>query len=64
MLIALIKQQNIQVPQEIEETVILNDYAVETRYPGEYEPVNEEEYFAAIKLATEAVRWVGNQLTK
>jgi HEPN domain-containing protein len=64
MIIALIKQQNIQVPQEIDETVILNDYAVETRYPGEYEPVNEEEYLVAVKLATQAVQWVGKQLMK
>jgi hypothetical protein len=64
MLISLIKQQNIQVPQGIDETVILNDYAVETQYPGEYEPVNEEEYLVAIKIATQAIQWVGKQLAK
>lgn len=49
MLIAVVKGQNIQVPVEIESAVILNDYAVETRYPGEYEAVTEAEYSQAVE---------------
>lgn len=62
MLIALIKQQNMEVPAEVEESVILNDYAVETRYPGEYEPVTAEEYDTAVKLAVGVIQWVNEQL--
>jgi HEPN domain-containing protein len=31
----------------------LNRYAVETRYPGEWEPITREEAEAAVKLALE-----------
>ncbi|MGE5605910.1 MAG: HEPN domain-containing protein [Bacteroidota bacterium] len=62
MLIALIKQQNMEVPPEVEESVILNDYAVETRYPGEYEPVTAAEYHVAVKLAAGVIQWVNEQL--
>lgn len=62
MLIALIKGQNIQVPMEVEASVILNDYAVQTRYPGEYEPVTEDEYFEAVELAKKVVQWVSKEL--
>lgn len=55
LLIDLIKKQDIQVPDEVQESVILNDYAVETRYPGEYEPVSEEEYTEAVALAEKVV---------
>lgn len=64
MLIALIKLQNVQVPNDVEETVILNDYAVETRYPGEYEPVTAEEYHTAVYLASKVIQWVDEQLAK
>jgi hypothetical protein len=38
----------ITIPEEINETAILNDYAVQTRYPGGYTPIEEEEYNTAI----------------
>jgi HEPN domain-containing protein len=58
MLIALLKGQNIQVPTEVESAVILNDYAVVTRYPGEYEPVTDIEYLEAVEIAAKVIEWV------
>jgi hypothetical protein len=43
---------------EINETVIFNDYAVQTRYPGNYTPIDEEEYKNAIKMAENCVNWI------
>jgi hypothetical protein len=40
------------------EAVILSDYAVETRYPGNYEPVGEEEYLRALDIARSVCQWV------
>ena len=45
-------------PDEIESVVILNDYAVATRYPGEYEPVTAEEYLEAVEIAAKVIEWV------
>jgi hypothetical protein len=36
----------------------LNDYAVVTRYPGEYEPVTDIEYLEAVEIAAKVIEWV------
>ena len=48
----------IAIPAELNEAVILNDYAVTTRYPGDWEPVTDEEYEEAIKIADMVWKWV------
>jgi HEPN domain-containing protein len=50
------------VSEEIWEAEQLTDYAVETRYPGSFEPVTEEEYQEALALAARCVAWVKGQL--
>jgi len=59
-LVLLIKELSkyISIPEEISETAILNDYAVQTRYPGDYTPIEEEEYKNAIKIAENCVNWI------
>ncbi|MHB9294292.1 hypothetical protein Holit_03418 [Hollandina sp. SP2] len=59
-LVALIKKLSkyITIPEEINETVILNDYAVQTRYPGDYTPIEEEEYNNAIIIAEKSINWI------
>jgi len=37
---------------------LLNEYAVETRYPGDYEPVNVDDYKTAIEIAEDVLSWV------
>ena len=44
-------------PQEIEDAASLTDYAVISRYPGDFESVNEEEYKEAVRLAETVVLW-------
>ncbi|MBS3976840.1 MAG: HEPN domain-containing protein [Syntrophomonadaceae bacterium] len=47
----------VQIPERLKEAVILTDYAVTTRYPGDWEPVDEDEYKQAVSLAHEVYRW-------
>ena len=47
----------IEYPQEIKRAIELGDYAVQTRYPGEYAPVEKEEYEEAVRIARNAVEW-------
>ncbi|MDT8300017.1 MAG: HEPN domain-containing protein [Sedimentisphaerales bacterium] len=49
--------EEIIVPEEIEDAASLSDYAVTSRYPGDFEPVNEEEYKEAVRLAATVVLW-------
>lgn len=46
------------LPAEIEKTAGLTDYAVMSRYPSALEPVSEEEYQEAIRLAEVVIEWV------
>ncbi len=49
--------EGVDVPQEVEESAILTDYAVESRYPMSGEPVDDEEYRRVIGLAEAVVSW-------
>ena len=44
-------------PAEVVACSELTDYAVTTRYPGVYEPVTQEEYEDAIRIADAVVEW-------
>jgi HEPN domain-containing protein len=48
----------VSVPSEVEEAASLTDYAVMTRYPGDTEPVDGDEYNQAIGLAEGVTDWV------
>ena len=63
-LVSLIKELSkyIDVPEEINETAILNDYAVQTRYPGDYTPIEEEEYNNTIIITENCVKWIEKKI--
>ena len=49
--------EDLNLREEAERAAILTDYAVLTRYPGDLEPVTEEEYLEAIRIAETVVQW-------
>ena len=57
-LIELIEEQNIKVPDEIKDSISLTAYAVSTRYPGDFEPVDEQEYQEALEISDKVFNWV------
>ena len=46
------------IPENIKEATKMTIYAVQTRYPGEYDEVTHEEYFDTIKISEECLEWV------
>jgi HEPN domain-containing protein len=56
-LITLMKEAGISWPDELDEAADLTVYAVETRYPGEIQPVTEEEYQPVLKIAKRVHAW-------
>lgn len=50
-------ERRVTVAEEVRRAVDLNPYAVATRYPGEIEPVTEDEYLEALRLADVVVGW-------
>ncbi len=61
-LLECIAEKGIFLPEDVKEAVILSDYAVTTRYPGEYEAVTEEEYREALEIACRVSAWVERQI--
>ena len=48
---------SLSVPGEVDDAASLTDYAVMGRYPGNAEPIDEEEYQQAVNLAGAVVSW-------
>ena len=46
------------IPKEIIEAAKLTTYAVQTRYPGEYDDVTKEEYEKSVEIAKACLDWV------
>ena len=61
-LIELLEKGGVEVPENLQNAKILTGYAVETRYPGDYEPVDEEDLVKAIEIAKEAMKWVKKKI--
>lgn len=58
-LLTVLEQNGLSLPEQIRAAAELSDYAVEARYPGPMEPVTEDEYKEAVKVAEMVVSWVG-----
>jgi len=54
--------KDIAVPPSVREAVDLSDYAVEGRYPQNFEDVTKKEYLSALKKAGAVVRWAEKTL--
>lgn len=61
-LIELLENGNVTVPEELQKAKILTDYAVESRYPGDYPPVEENMFKDALEIAEGVVSWVETKL--
>lgn len=57
-LLRQVEGTGITVPEEVKEAAELAVYAVDTRYPGDYDSVTEPEYRQALAVAEKAVKWV------
>ncbi|MEN6443036.1 MAG: HEPN domain-containing protein [Methanoregula sp.] len=61
VLIETLEVHDISVPESLKAAVALSYYAVTTRYPGHYEPIEDREYQSALKMAEQIVEWVEEQ---
>jgi HEPN domain-containing protein len=52
------------ISDEIKETVKLTKYAIQTRYPGEYDDITKEDYEESIRIAKRCLDWVQNKIKK
>ncbi len=64
ILLKVLDNAGITIPKPVILASALTEYAVNTRYPGDYEHVNEEEYESALHMAEEVYSWVVAELLK
>lgn len=62
VLLDLIKTQGMEVPEGVDRAFELSQYAVQTRYPGEWEPVKKKEARGALERAALVLAWVENKV--
>ena len=62
LLLDLLKRSGVIVPPDVDEAVILTQYAVQARYPGDWEPITLTEAESALDLAARVHAWVREQL--
>ena len=63
-LLDLLENNGVSIPEKIQPARMLTEYAVETRYPGYYEPVEKKEYEDMLSIAEKVVEWVGEELDR
>lgn len=63
-LIEVCEEAGIALTEDLKEADILTPYAVETRYPGYWEPITEGDEAEAIQLADKIIQWAKPLITK
>ncbi|GHV58004.1 DNA-binding protein [Spirochaetia bacterium] len=51
-----------EIPENVTESIKLTKYAVQTRYPGEYDEITKEEYNRAVEIAKTCLEWTENKI--
>ena len=62
VLLDLLKSHGVHVPGNVDEAFELTQYAVQTRYPGEWEPVTKTEARHALERAALVLAWVESKI--
>jgi HEPN domain-containing protein len=58
----LLKEGGFDLPPEVDEAFVLTQYAVQTRYPGAWEPITSEEVDSALETSAQVLAWVETQI--
>jgi len=62
-LLDILKAHSVAIPQGVDEAFVLTQYAVQTRYPGEWDPVSKNEAHLALECAAQVLAWEEGQIT-
>ena len=61
-LVTGLREQGLRVPEELDDTLPLTAYALESRYPSVDESVTPEQHKTAVALARRVVEWAEVQI--
>ena len=57
-------EAHICISKEIKKAIKLTKYAVQTRYPGEYDDITKEDYEESLEIAKKCIDWVESEIGK
>src|SRR5208337_3945837 len=63
-LLEIAENNGLVLPKDIADVSHLTPYAVETRYPGYWDEISEDDVKEAVRLATITVEWADEVLTR
>ncbi len=63
VLLDLLKTHGFHIPDNVDEAFTLSQYSVQTRYPGDWEPVTQKEAEQALERAAYVLAWVETQVS-
>ena len=53
----LAEEAGLPLPESVRQADVLTPFAIETRYPGYWEEIREEEEAEALRIAEQVVEW-------
>ena len=56
-LLEIIEKEGIEVPDDILKSTLLTEYAVMTRYPGNYEIISDKDFEEALTITKTVFNW-------
>jgi HEPN domain-containing protein len=51
-------EKHTEINDDVKKVIVLHNYAVQTRYPGDYIAIEEEEYKQSIRIAEKCLQWI------
>ena len=63
-LLKFLKKKQIAIPKLVEESKVLSQYAVMSRYPGEEMEVDKKEYKKVLKISSIVLKWAKSVIEK
>jgi len=57
-------EKHTELNDEIKEVLNLYNFAVQTRYPGDYVPIEKEEYEQAIRIVEKCLKWIEEKINE
>jgi len=55
-------KKHTEIPESVKEAMDLTNYAVQTRYPGDYDEITREEYENSVRIAKNCMDWVESKI--
>jgi HEPN domain-containing protein len=55
-------EEHIEIPNNVRKSIDLTNYAIQTRYPGEYTDITRKEYEESLEIAKECLDWVESKI--